>query len=65
MIEKHREKREQVEIFSIEEFVPANHLLRKIDSTAALQDKTFCAFHSAKIICGNLFNTHNCIPPIC
>ena len=32
MIEKHRENREQVEIFSIEEFVPANHLLRKIDS---------------------------------
>lgn len=32
MIEKHREKREQVEIFSIEEFVPADHLLRKIDS---------------------------------
>lgn len=32
MIEKRREKREQVEIFSIEEFVPANHLLRKIDS---------------------------------
>ena len=32
MIEKHRKNREQVEIFSIEEFVPANHLLRKIDS---------------------------------
>ena len=32
MIVKQREKREQVEIFSIEEFVPADHLLRKIDS---------------------------------
>ena len=31
MIVKQREKREQVEIFSIEEFVPADHLLRKID----------------------------------
>lgn len=31
MIEKHRENREQVEIFSIEEFVPSEHLLRKID----------------------------------
>ena len=32
MIETHRENREQVEIVSIEEFVPATHLLRKIDS---------------------------------
>lgn len=32
MIVKQREKREQVEIFSIGEFVPADHLLRKIDS---------------------------------
>ena len=32
MIVKQRENREQVEIFSIEEFVPADHLLRKIDS---------------------------------
>lgn len=32
MIVKQREKREQVEIFSIEEFVPSDHLLRKIDS---------------------------------
>ena len=31
MIEKNRKKREQMEIFSIEEFVPKNHLLRKID----------------------------------
>ena len=36
MIEKHRKNREQVEIFSIEEFVPANHLLRKIDSAGYL-----------------------------
>ena len=32
MLKKRRENREQVEIFSIEEFVPAEHLLRKIDS---------------------------------
>ena len=32
MIVKSRENREQVEIFSIEEFVPSDHLLRKIDS---------------------------------
>lgn len=32
MIVKQRENREQVEIFSIEEFVPADHLLRKIES---------------------------------
>lgn len=32
VIVKERERREQVEIFSIEEFVPADHLLRKIDS---------------------------------
>ena len=32
VIVKQRENREQVEIFSIEEFVPADHLLRKIDS---------------------------------
>lgn len=31
MIEKHKGNREQVEIFSIEEFVPEDHLLRKID----------------------------------
>lgn len=31
MIVKRREQREQVEIFSIEEFVPTDHLLRKID----------------------------------
>ena len=31
MIEKHRGNREQIEIFSIEEFVPADHLLRKIE----------------------------------
>ena len=29
MIEKHRKNREQVEIFSIEEFVPAPHLRKK------------------------------------
>ena len=32
VIVKQRGNREQVEIFSIEEFVPADHLLRKIDS---------------------------------
>ena len=32
VIVKEREKREQMEIFSIEDFVPADHLLRKIDS---------------------------------
>lgn len=32
MIIKGKENREQVEIFSIEEFVPKDHLLRKIDS---------------------------------
>lgn len=32
MIVKEREKRDQVEIFSVEEFVPKDHLLRKIDS---------------------------------
>ena len=32
VIVKQRENREQVEIFSIEEFVPADHLLKKIDS---------------------------------
>ena len=32
VIVKQRENREQVEIFSIEEFVPKDHLLRKIDS---------------------------------
>lgn len=32
MIEKNRKNREQMEIFSIEEFVPKNHLLRKIDA---------------------------------
>lgn len=32
VIVKGRENREQIEIFSIEEFVPADHLLRKIDS---------------------------------
>ena len=30
--EKNRKNREQMEIFSIEEFVPKNHLLRKIDA---------------------------------
>lgn len=29
MIEKHREKRERVKIFSIEEFVLSDHLLKK------------------------------------
>lgn len=33
MIVKGRENREQSEIFSIEEFVLSEHLLRKIDST--------------------------------
>ena len=32
MIVKERKNRNQIEIFSIEEFVPADHLLRKIDS---------------------------------
>ena len=32
VIVKEREKRKQMEIFSIEDFVPADHLLRKIDS---------------------------------
>ncbi len=32
VIVKGRENREQIEMFSIEEFVPADHLLRKIDS---------------------------------
>lgn len=32
MIEKHRENREQIEIFSVEEFVSANHLLQIIYS---------------------------------
>lgn len=31
MLEKRRKNHEQVEIFSIEKFVPAEHLLRKID----------------------------------
>ncbi len=31
MIEKGRKNREQIEFFSIEEFVPSDHLLRKID----------------------------------
>ena len=31
MIEKNRKNRDQIEIFSIEEFVPKDHLLRKID----------------------------------
>ena len=32
MIVKERKNRDQIEIFSIEEFVPTEHLLRKIDS---------------------------------
>ena len=32
VIVKGRENRDQLEVFSIEEFVPADHLLRKIDS---------------------------------
>lgn len=32
VIVKEREKRDQMEIFSIEDFIPADHLLRKIDS---------------------------------
>ena len=32
MIVKGRENRDQLEVFSIEEFVPTDHLLRKIDS---------------------------------
>ncbi|UKI20748.1 MAG: hypothetical protein L6V89_06410 [Oscillospiraceae bacterium] len=32
MIVKQRENRSQMEIFSIEEFVPEEHLLRKIDN---------------------------------
>ncbi len=32
MIVKERENRSQTEIFSIEEFVPNDHLLRKTDS---------------------------------
>ena len=32
VIVKGRENRDQLEIFSIEGFVPADHLLRKIDS---------------------------------
>lgn len=32
MVVKGKENREQVEIFSIEEFVPSDHILRKIDS---------------------------------
>ena len=32
MIVKGRENRDQIEVFSIEEFVPTDHLLRKIDS---------------------------------
>ena len=32
VIVKQRENRSQMEIFSIEEFVPEEHLLRKIDS---------------------------------
>ena len=31
MIEKNRKNRDQIEIFSIEEFVPKDHLLRKIN----------------------------------
>ena len=34
VIVKGRENRDQLEVFSIEEFVPAEHLLRKIDSAA-------------------------------
>ena len=37
MIVKQRENREQVEIFSIEEFVPADHLLRKIENECSVQ----------------------------
>lgn len=33
MIEKDRIHRDQLEMFSIEDFVPEAHLLRKIDST--------------------------------
>ena len=32
VIVKQRENRSQMEFFSIDEFVPSNHLLRKIDS---------------------------------
>lgn len=32
MLKTNRKEREQLEIFSIEEFVPQEHLLRKIDS---------------------------------
>ncbi len=32
MLRTNKKERDQVEIFSIEEFVPQEHLLRKIDS---------------------------------
>ena len=32
MLKTNRKEREQLEVFSIEEFVPQEHLLRKIDS---------------------------------
>ena len=35
-IVKGKENRDQLEVFSIEEFVPADHLLRKTDSAVDL-----------------------------
>ena len=61
MIEKHRGNREQIEIFSIEEFVPADHLLRKIERAVDftyiydIVEDLYCTDHAEQ----NLKNDNN------
>lgn len=56
VIVKGRENRDQLEVFSIEEFVPADHLLRKIDSAVDFSqiydivEDLYCADNSRPIL---------------
>ena len=49
VIVKGRENRDQLEIFSIEGFVPADHLLRKIDSEVDFNHKILMRLLSAQV----------------
>jgi hypothetical protein len=58
VIVKGRENRDQLEIFSIEGFVPADHLLRKIDSAVDFNhiydivEDLYCADNGRTLIPG-------------
>ena len=54
VIVKGRENRDQLEVFSIEEFVPAEHLLRKIDSAVDFSHRPYTFFAKTKLVTQNL-----------